>query len=86
MKEIEVGRVADYFAKIGVVAIELTAEGIEIGDTLHFKGRTTDFTQAIDSMQIEHEEVEKADMGENIGIKVSNRVRTHDKVYKIVED
>ena len=86
MKEIEVGRVADYFAKIGVVAIKLTAEGIKIGDTLHFKGHTTDFIQAIDSMQIEHEEVEKADMGKNVGIKVSNRVRTHDKVYKIVED
>ncbi len=85
MKEIEVGRVADYFAKIGVVAIEVTAEGINLGDTLHFKGRTTDFIQVIDSMQMEHEKVEKAGIGVNVGIKVSNIVRTHDKVYKIVE-
>ena len=86
MKEIVVGRVADYFAKIDVVAIEVRENGIKIGDSLHFKGHTTDFIQKIDSMQIEHEDVEKADIGANVGIKVNDRVRKHDKVYKIVED
>ena len=86
MKEIEVGRVADFFKKISVVAIEITAEGISVGDTLHFKGHTTDFIQKIDSMQIEHESVEKADVGSSIGIKVREKVRTHDHVYKIIED
>jgi len=86
MKEIEVGRVADYFKKIGVVAIEITAEGISVGDTLHFKGHTTDFTQKVDSMQVEHEKVERADVGMSIGIKVRERVRTHDQVYKVIED
>jgi putative protease len=86
MKEIEVGKVADYFKKIGVVAIEVTAEGISVGDTLHFKGHTTDFTQQVDSIQVEHEKVERADVGMSIGIKVRERVRTHDQVYKVIED
>lgn len=86
MKEIEVGMVADYFAKIGVVAIEITAEGIKVGDTLHFHGHTTDFTQKISSMQIEHESVEEAGVGSNVGIKVGDRVRAHDKVFKVIEE
>jgi translation initiation factor IF-2 len=86
MKEIEVGRVADYFAHIGVVAIEVTAEGIKVGDTLHFKGHTTDFTQKITSMQIEHAQVEEAPVGSNVGIKVKDRVRTHDQVLKVTEE
>jgi putative protease len=86
MKEIEVGRVADYFKKIGVVAIDVTAGEIQVGDTLHFSGHTTDFNQKIDSMQIEHESVEKAGKGASIGIKVKERVRIHDHVFKVVED
>ena len=86
MKEIEVGRVADYFAKIGVVAIEITAEGIKVGDKLHFHGHTTDFVETIQSMQIEHDSVEEAGVGANVGIKVGDRVRTHDEVYKVIEE
>ena len=86
MKEIEVGRVADYFGHIGVVAIEITAEGIKVGDTLHFHGHTTDFVETVQSMQIEHDSVEEAGVGANVGIKVSDRVRTHDKVYKVIEE
>lgn len=84
MKEIEVGRVADYFAHIGVVAIEVTAEGIKVGDTLHYVGHTTDFTEKIDSMQVEHETVDEAPVGSNVGIKVKERVRTHDQVLKVI--
>ncbi len=86
MKEIEVGRVADYFAKIGVVAIEITKEGIKVGDKLHFHGHTTDFTETVKSMQIEHDSVEEAGVGENVGIKVSERVRAHDYVFKVIEE
>ncbi len=86
MKEIEVGIVQDYFAKIGVAAIELTADGIKVGDTLHFVGHTTDFTDTVKSMQIEHEQVEEAKAGDSVGIKVSDRVRIHDKVFKVVEE
>jgi hypothetical protein len=86
MKEIEVGYVDDYFKKIGVVAIKVTKAGISIGDTIHFKGHTTDFTQRIDSMQIEHDSVQTAGVGANAGIKVGERVRRHDHVYKVIED
>jgi len=86
MSEIEIGRVEDYFAHIDVVAIEVTAEGIKVGDTLHFKGHTTDFTEKIMSMQVDHKSVEEAPVGSDVGIKVKDRVRTHDHVYKVVED
>ena len=85
MKEMEVGRVEDYFSKIGVVAIEVTGDRIGVGDTLHFSGHTTDFTQTVEYIQIEHEEVQEAVKGDEIGIKVTQRVRTHDKVLKVVE-
>jgi putative protease len=86
MSEVEIGRVEDYFAHIGVVAIEVTKVGIKLGDTLHFKGHTTDFTEKVTSMQVEHKSVEEAPPGSDVGIKVKERVRTHDHVYKVVED
>ncbi len=86
MSEIEVGRVEDYFAHIDVVAIEVTAEGLKVGDTLHFHGHTTDFTEKITSMQVDHKSVEEAPVGSEVGIKVKERVRTHDHVFKVVED
>lgn len=85
MEEKEIGRVLDYYAKIGVVAIEVTEGEIKVGDTLHFKGHTTDFTQVIKSMQIEHESVQVAKKGDKVGIKVEQRVRPHDKVFKVIE-
>ena len=84
MPEEEIGKVSDYFAKIGVAAIELTGS-LSVGDTIHIKGHTTDFEQKIDSMQIEHQSVEKANPGDSIGIKVKDRVRGHDIVYKVTE-
>lgn len=85
MEEKEIGVVSDYFAHIGVVAVEVTGGELGVGDTLHFKGHTTDFTQTIESMQIEHQQIEKAKVGDSIGIKVKERVRKHDKVYKVIE-
>jgi len=85
MKEIEVGKVEDYFSKIGVVAIKVTAGGIKVGDTLRFHGHTTDFNHKVVSMQVEHEQVQEAGIGAEVGIKVPERVRTHDTVSKIVE-
>ena len=82
MKEIEVGEVQDYFAHISVVAIRIVKGTLNVGDTVHFKGHTTDFTQTVDSMQIEHEQVTKAEIGDSVGIKVKDRVRHSDKVYK----
>jgi putative protease len=85
MKEKEIGVVSDYFAHIGVVAVEVTAGELNVGDTLHFKGHTTDFTERVESMQIEHSQVEKAKVGDSVGIKVKDRVRKHDRVYKVIE-
>jgi len=83
-KEIEVAVVEDYFGHIGVVALKVTAEGIRVGDILHFRGHTTDLIQEVSSMQVEHQPVKEAKVGDEVGIKVSDRVRIHDKVYKVV--
>jgi translation initiation factor IF-2 len=83
-KEVEVARVEDYFAQIGVVALKVTAEGIRIGDVLHFKGHTTDLIVEVGSMQIEHQSVKEAKVGDSVGIKVGDRVRSHDRVYKVI--
>ncbi len=83
--ETEVGKVKDYFAKIGVAGIELTGL-LSVGDTIHIKGHTTDFSQKVESMQIEHDNVEEAKAGDSIGIKVDDRVRSNDTVYKVVEE
>jgi len=83
-KEIEVAYVEDYFAHIDVVALKVTAEGIHVGDVLHFKGHTTDLIVEVGSMQIEHESVKEAKVGDEVGIKVTERIRTHDKVYKVI--
>ena len=82
-EEREVGRVVDYFAKIGVIAVEITSGELRVGDTIRVKGHTTDFTQKIESMQIEHQNVDVARAGDSVGIKVSERARRHDIVYKL---
>jgi translation elongation factor EF-1alpha len=78
---VEVGRVTHFFSKINVAVIELKAP-LKVGDTISVKGPTTDFEQIVDSMQIEHENVQKAEAGQSIGLKVSQRVRETDIVYK----
>jgi translation elongation factor EF-1alpha len=83
MPEQEVGKVKDYFAKIGVAGIDLTGT-LRAGDTIHIKGHTTDLEQVVGSMQIEHEQVEEAKAGDAIGIKVGERCRGGDTVYKVV--
>lgn len=77
----KVGRVTHFFSKISVAVIELTAP-LNVGDTIAFKGPNTDFEQVVDSMQIEHESIQKAGVGQSIGLKVAQRVRETDAVYK----
>jgi translation elongation factor EF-Tu-like GTPase len=84
MEEVEIGRVSHYFAHIEVAAVTLEKDSIKIGDKLHFKGHTTDFEQVVESMQIEHDAVEKAAAGDSVGIRVQSRVRPHDAVYKVI--
>ena len=80
-----IGEVTHYYNRIGVAVVELTGE-IKDGDQVHFFGRSTDFRQQVQSMQIEHEAVSEAGKGQEIAIKVERRVRNHDKVYKLSED
>ena len=84
MAEVEVGRVSDYFARVEVAGIELTGD-LSIGDTIHIKGATTDLTQSVDSMQIDRADVERAGASDSIGIKVSERCRSGDHVYRVTD-
>ena len=84
MEEEKVGIVQKFFAKPSVAAVEVTAGVLRIGDRLHFKGHTTDFEETVASMQIELEPVEEAKPGDLIGIKVKERVRENDSVFKVV--
>ena len=79
----EIGKVFSYFSKVGVAAINITSGSIKVGDTIRIKGTTTDFTQQIDSMEIDRQKVDSAGVGQSIGIKVKDRVRPNDIVYKI---
>ncbi len=82
----EVGRIFKYFVKPSVAAINITFGELCVGDTIQIKGETTDFTQNVDSMEIDNAKVEKASAGQGVGIKVIDRVRPNDIVYKIKEE
>lgn len=77
----EVGKVTHFYSKINVAVVQLTAP-LGVGDTILIKGDTTNFEQTIDSMQIEHENIQRAEAGKAIGLKVKDRVRPGDTVYK----
>ena len=77
------GKVTHFFSKINVAVVELTAT-LSIGDKIHVQGPTTDFEQTVQSMQIEHENVKTANKGQGIGLKMDERVRENDTVYKVV--
>jgi len=78
---VQIGHITHFFPKISVAVIELE-KLLKVGDTIAVKGPTTDFEQKVDSMQIEHKNVEKAEAGQSIGLKVAERVRETDVVYK----
>jgi len=83
-EEEEIGRVRDYFARIGVAGIDLSGH-LKVGDTIHIKGHTTDLEQVVESMQIEHDDVKEAKPGDSVGIKVQERCRGGDRVYRATE-
>ncbi len=85
MREERVGVVDHYYTRLGVATVTLEGE-LKRGDTIHIKGHTSDFVQKVDSMQIEHHPVEKAEKGSKVGIKVVEHAREHDTVYKVCED
>jgi U32 family peptidase len=80
MEEKSVGKISHYYDKIGVGIIELN-DSLKVGDTIKIKGKDIEFEQSIDSIQIEHEPVEKAGKGDVIGIKMNQKVKEGDEVY-----
>ena len=84
MPEIEIGKVSDFFSRPVVAGIELTAS-LKKGDKIHIAGHTTDMEMTVESMQINNANVEEAKAGESVGVKVSDRVRRGDKVYKVTD-
>jgi putative protease len=80
----EVGIVTHYFSKIGGAIVDLSGS-LSVGARILIKGMTTSVEQTVDSMQIEHKDVNKAEAGQSIGLKVSDRVREGDTVYQIFQ-
>lgn len=77
----QIGNVTNFYSKISVAVVQLTAP-VNVGDKILIKGDTTNFEQAIESMQIEHQNIPRAEAGQSIGLKVKDRVRPGDVVYK----
>ena len=82
MPEIEVGKVSTFFARPVVAGIDLTAP-VKVGDKIRIKGHTTDVELTVESMQIQNANVQEAKAGDSIGIKVPDRVRAGDHVFKV---
>ena len=84
MPEEVIGKVSDFFARPVVAGIELTAT-LKVGEKLHIKGHTTDLELTVDSMQINNVDVNEAKAGDSVGIKVADRVRRGDTIYKVTD-
>jgi len=82
MEKKPIGKIAHYFTKISVAVIDLSDE-LKVGDRISIEGATSNFEQAVNSMQIEHEDVKSATAGQSVGMKVDQRVRQGDLVFKI---
>lgn len=86
MAEEKIGEVVKFFAKPSVAAVKITDGELEVGDLVKFTGHTTDFEDKIESMEVSNEKVEKAVVGDYIGIKVTERVRPGDEMFKVVSE
>ncbi len=82
MPEKEIGKVTHYYGHIGVGLVELI-DSLKVGDSIHIKGHSEDFTQNVDSIQIEHASVTEAKSGDVVGLKVLQKVHPEDKVFKV---
>ena len=84
MPEKEVGKVSDFFARPVVAGVDLSGT-LKVGDKVHIKGHTTDIEMVVASMQIDNKDVTEAKKGDSVGIKVTERVRVGDTVYKVTD-
>ena len=85
MPEQKIGEVVKFFSKPSVAAIKVTEGALSVGDRIKFKGHTTDFEDQVQSMQVDNKPVEKAEVGALVGIRVKDRVREKDLVYKVTD-
>jgi translation elongation factor EF-1alpha len=85
MSGTQIGEITHYFDHINVAALDLT-EPLRVGDTIHILGHSTDFKQEVSSLQIEHQAVHEAKPGDDVGIKVIQKVHPHDKVFKLTNE
>ncbi len=83
--EERVGVVTHYFTHLGVASVWMESGSLKVGDTVHITGHTSDFRQRIESMQVEHQDVEEVTTGQEFGLKVVEHAREHDVVYKVIE-
>ena len=83
MQEKEIGKITHYYGHLSVGIIQLS-DSLRVGDHIHIKGHSSDFTQDIESMQIEHANVPEAKIGDSIGVKVSSKIHPGDKVFKVI--
>jgi hypothetical protein len=81
--EERIGVVSHYFSHLSVAALLMESGSLRVGDTIHVKGHTTDFTQKVDSLQVDHAPVSEVRSGQDFGVKVKEHVREHDLVYKV---
>jgi len=77
-----IGKVTHYFGHIGVAAVQLTGP-LAVGDRIHVKGHTTDFSQTVDSLEVEHQEVSKAGPGDDGAFKVTDKARVGDQMFRV---
>lgn len=83
--EVEIGRVTHYYSHLNVAVLTLS-DSLKLGDRIHFYGHSTDFTQRVSSMEIEHHSIVWVKPGDNVAIKVAEPVHVHDIVYRVVEE
>ncbi|HWP38141.1 MAG TPA: EF-Tu/IF-2/RF-3 family GTPase [Gemmatimonadales bacterium] len=81
--EQQIGTVTHYFGGPGVAVVKIEAGELAVGDKVRFVGHTTDFTETVTSMEVEHQKVDRAKTGDEVAVKVLGRVRIHDKVMRV---
>jgi translation initiation factor IF-2 len=86
MAEEKIGEVVKFFSKPSVAAIKITEGELKVGDTIKITGHTTDMTSVIESMEANNQKIVNAVPGDFIGVKVSDRVRPGDEVFRVVPD
>ncbi|HOG08420.1 MAG: EF-Tu/IF-2/RF-3 family GTPase [Syntrophales bacterium] len=86
MAEVKIGEVVKFFAKPSVAAVKVTGGELKVGDTVKFTGHTTDLTHTIDSMEVNNQKIDTAVTGDFIGVKIGDRVRPGDEVFRVIPD